>query len=310
MQLIRGIQELTPNAPIVLTIGNYDGVHLGHQHVIGTMVARAREREAQSAVMTFDPHTDHVLHPERNRRLLTSIEERAAIIEALGVDLLIVMPFDHELARLSAEQFMQLIRSHLQLCELWDGPDFRLGYKAQGTMDKLAEIGKRLGYSVHIVEPFLYNGQRVSSTRVRELLESGQVSEARILLGRPFSFEGRVVEGDRRGRSIGVPTANLEVPPEHVLPMDGVYACWATIGDLAGGSYRAVVNIGVRPTFGVPGRTVEAHLLDFSGDLYGRRVRLAFIERLRGERKFPGIEALVQQIKADIVSAQQLLDKG
>lgn len=306
MHLVSELRTLLPNQPTLLTIGKFDGVHRAHQELICGLVTHARELDAQSAVLTFDPHPDEVLRPERQLRYLTTINERAALLGELGVDVMIVLPFTSGTAQLSAEQFMQMLCDHLALRELWVGPDFRLGYKALGTVPVLREIGQRLGYTVHPIEQWTLDGEVVSSTAIRILLAAGQVVDVRHYLGRPFSVQGEVVQGDQRGRTIGVPTANVAVPPNHVLPADGVYVSRVRLLDSAR-ELGAVTNVGVRPTFGTLGRTVEAHLFDFSEDIYGRAVRVTFLERLRGEQKFSDLDALVAQIQRDAEQARSWL---
>ena len=306
MQLHASFDTLRRDRPTALTIGAFDGIHLGHCHLIGAARRAADRIGGQCVVITFDPHPDLVLRPDRERLYLTSLPERIALIEALQVDHLIVLPFDPELARVTAEGFMEQVCHAMDLRELWIGPDFRMGAGGKGTLEVLARIGHRLGYTVHQAERFLLDDQPVSSTMIRELLASGRVDAAARLLGRPFVLEGEVIHGDQRGRTIGVPTANLAVPAEQLLPADGVYASHVRLpGDTT--AYPAVTNVGVRPTFGALRRTVESHLLDWSGDIYGETIRVAFLQRLRGEQKFAGIEALVAQIRADIAAARELL---
>ena len=308
--LFADLATLSPNAPTLLTIGKFDGVHRAHQQLVRALVERARATNAQSAVLTFDPHPDEVLRPERTIRYLTTINERAALLHELGVDVLLVVPFTLATTQMSAEHFMTLVCHHVALRELWVGPDFRLGYKAQGTLPVLREIGERLGYTVHPIEQWTLDGEIVSSTAIRAMLAEGRVADVPRYLGRPFSIQGEVVGGDQRGRTIGFPTANVAVAPNHMLPGDGVYVCRVRLLDDKR-EFGAVTNVGVRPTFGVLGRTVEAHLFDFTEDLYGSAVRVTFLERLRGEQKFGGIEALVAQITHDAEAARTwLCDNG
>jgi riboflavin kinase / FMN adenylyltransferase len=310
MRFVESLAELTPDRPTLLTIGKFDGVHRAHQHLIATLVDGARERGAQSAVLTFDPHPDEVLHPERGIRYLTTVPERAALIAELGVDLMVALPFTAAVARWSAEEFMRFLRAHLALRELWVGPDFRLGHKAQGTIEVLRALGQTLGYAVHPIPLWTLDGEMVRSTSIRDALAAGQVDDARRQLGRPFSLQAEVVPGDQRGRTIGFPTANLAVPASHVLPADGVYACQVALLDADDPAARhpAVTNIGVRPTFGTLGRTVETHLLAGGRDLYGQTIRVEFLARLRGEQRFAGVEQLVAQIQQDVARAKLVLD--
>jgi riboflavin kinase/FMN adenylyltransferase len=287
-----------------MTIGKFDGLHLGHQQMIGVVVERARSQNVCSAVLTFDPHPGMVLRPQHSPRLLTSLEERIELIAALNVDVMIVAPFNRETMATPAYDYMQQICTAVPLRELWVGEQFALGRKREGNIPRLAEIGQELGYTVHKLDPVLIGGERISSSRVRAMLSAGDVAGVEKLLGRFFRLHSIVVEGDRRGRTIGFPTANLAVNEQHALPADGVYACYAHV---EGQAIAAVTNIGVRPTFGELRRTVEAHLLDWSGDLYGRMIWLEFRHHLRGEHKFGGIDELKAQISRDAMQARALL---
>jgi riboflavin kinase/FMN adenylyltransferase len=304
MELVQGLPQPINERLTVLTIGAFDGVHLGHQQLIGDIVRRAHALECQSAVLTFDPHPDLIIHPERERLYLTSLDERSEQIAGLGIDLLIILPFSREVMALTAHEFMSRLCQSVALCELWIGWDFALGRGREGNLARLREIGHELGYNVHPIEPLLLGSASISSTRIRATLHTGDIASAAAQLGRPFSLRGTVAEGDRRGRTIGFPTANLVVDQHHVLPADGVYICRAWLGDQ---HYGAVTNIGMRPTFAGLHRTVEAYLLDFAGDIYGETLRLDFLHRLRGEQKFDGIAALIAQITSDVAAARQWL---
>ena len=305
MELVHGLLHSINAHPTILTIGAFDGVHRGHQHLIDSAVRRAREVGCQSAVLTFDPHPDLVIHPERDRLYLTSLEERAELIERLGTDLLIVMSFTRETMGLTAQDFMSKVCGAVALRELWVGWDFALGRKREGDLARLRQLGAQLGYTVHPVAAFaLADGTPISSTRIRSALAAGDLDSAAMLLGRPFAVEGQVTLGDQRGRTIGFPTANVAVEQLHALPADGVYVCDAEVG---GQRYGAVTNIGVRPTFDGTQRKVEAYLLDFVDDIYGETLRLTLRHRLRGERRFDGIAALVAQITSDVAEARAWL---
>jgi riboflavin kinase/FMN adenylyltransferase len=304
MELVQGLPQPINERPTLLTIGVFDGVHLGHQHLIGSVVRRAQLLGCQSAVLTFDPHPDVVLHPERERHALASLDERVEQIAALGADLLIVLAFNRELMALTAPEFMARLCYAIALRELWVGWDFALGRGREGTVTRLHEIGQSLGYSVHPVEPLLLDDTVVSSTRIRAALHNGDIATASALLGRPFSLRGVVIQGDRRGRTIGFPTANIRVEERRMLPADGVYICRARVGQR---QYGAVTNVGVRPTFAGLHRTVEAYLLDFADEIYGDTVELDFLHRLRGEQKFNGVAALVAQITSDVAAARSWL---
>jgi riboflavin kinase/FMN adenylyltransferase len=305
MQIHYSLEQVHIAAPVALTIGKFNGMHLGHHYLLTEVVARAAQLGGQSVALTFDPHPTLVLQPQHGRVYLASAEERLQLLAATGIDHLLVLRFDRELASLTADQFMDWIADHVNLRELWVGPDFRLGRRAHGTLAVLAALGTRLGYTVHPIAPLMIDGAAVSATRVRELLQAGNVAAVPELLGRPFTLAGPVVRGDQRGRTIGFPTANIAIGDHDVLPADGVYACRVELPD--GSRHHAVTNIGVRPTFGVLNRTVETHLLGWSGDLYGQVLRVMFLERLRGEQKFSGIDELKAQIGRDVDRAREVL---
>jgi len=289
----------------VLTIGNFDGVHRGHQELIKLVVKRARELGADAAVLTFHPHPLEILKPGTQVKRLNSQEERAELLASLGIDLLVMYPFTRETAQTSARDFVAALKERLRMRELWVGPDFALGRNREGNIEKLRELGRELGFEVRVFPTFVWQGQAIHSTDIREMVSSGRVEEAHELLGRPYRLSGQVVAGARRGKKIGFPTINISPCPGHLMPATGVYAAWAVIGD--GSRYPAVVNVGRRPTFGGNGIVVEAHLLDFVGDVYGWEVELWFHKRLRDEKKFPGVDALVEQIGKDIEAAREAL---
>ncbi len=318
MELYRDIREARLPGPTFLTIGNFDGVHRGHQALLRRLLeakAQSGLAEARTAVMTFDPHPLQVLRPEAPVRLLTTPEERMEMMAELGMDVGIIQPFTRELAELSPEAFVQMLVDHLGLAGLVVGPDFALGRGRRGTVEVLRELGQRHGFQVHVVHPITWQGQEVRSFTLRQLIQSGEVAQAMALLTRPYRLKGTVVRGDGRGRQIGVPTANLRVDPLRLLPGDGVYATWTWVGGPPGEghSFPSVTNIGVRPTVdGRGGRQVEVHLLDFpppgqDGDLYGQELTVEFIARLRDEQRFPSLDALVAQIRRDVERARDVL---
>lgn len=305
MHISHDFSQLNIDEPVVLTIGKFNGMHLGHRYLLEQVVERAHAIGGRSAVITFVPHPTLVLWPETERVYLAPADERLRLIEATGLDLLIVLTFDEQLKSLTAEEFMRRVCGALRLRELWVGPEFRLGYRAQGTVAVLQELGVELGYTMHPVAKLEVGGQPVSATRIRELLMAGEVERVQELLGRAFAVAGEVVHGDHRGRTIGFPTANVAVDAHHSLPADSVYACRVTLPN--GEEHPAVTNVGVRPTFGHLARTVETHLLGWSGDLYGQTIRVAFVQRIRGERKFSGVDELREQIGRDAAAAREIL---
>jgi riboflavin kinase/FMN adenylyltransferase len=291
---------------IWLTIGSFDGVHKGHQAILRKLIAGAHAAGAPAVVLTFFPHPSIVLRGRSGPFYLTSPEERAALLGELGVDRVITLPFDRELAAQTARQFVQALYDHLGLRHLHVGHDFALGRGRQGDLPYLQGLGKEMGFTVSVMHPVRQQGQAVSSSRIRAVLGEGDVRLARALLGRRYQVEGEVVAGDGRGRTIGIPTANLDVWSERLLPKSGVYACLACVD---GQIRRAVANIGVRPTFETQEALprVEAHLLDYAGDLYGKDMALSFVARLRDEQRFANVQELVAQIQADIRQAKKLL---
>jgi riboflavin kinase/FMN adenylyltransferase len=313
LRFVAGVAAIEePLVRPVLTVGNFDGIHVGHRAILDTVVARARALEGEAVVYTFDPHPRRVLHPERAPKLLTTLEQRLELLEAAGVDAVIVEPFTREFARTPAESFIrEVIHARIRPLEVYVGYDFHFGRDREGSMRLLVELGPRLGFSVTIISEIVVDEGDVNSTRIRQVLAEGHVLEATAMLGRPYTVRGRVASGDRRGRSIGFPTANLD-PENEVLPGHGVYAGQLRLlddGDPArGASFAAVTNVGTRPTFREGGEVLaEAHLLDFSGDLYGRRVELSFLSCLRSERRFPGVDELRAQIRADVEEARKRL---
>lgn len=291
----------TSNAPMTIVApGNYDGVHLGHR----VLLAAARELAGDGervTVLTFDPHPAHMLVPERAPLLLTTIARRRELALAAGADALEVARFDAEFAKQSPEEFVQrVLVERLRARGVVVGPDFRFGRERAGDVSTLEGLAAHHGFEVRAVDPVEVDGAVVSSTRIRAVLSEGDVVAAAALLGRVHDVAGEVVEGDRRGRTIGFPTANLDCEAV-VLPADGVYS---VVARAPGGELlRGVANLGVRPTFAA-GRSVEAHFFDFDGDLYGASLRVGFVTRLRGERSFDGLDALKAQISADAERAR------
>lgn len=288
-----------------LTIGVFDGVHRGHQEIIRQLTAGAHRNGAPAVLLTFNPHPANIL-TGREIPCLTTPEERAEILFGLGVDEVITLPFTRSLAGRSAEDFMAELKTRLGLRKLLIGYDFALGKGRAGNFQRLSEIGRELDYDVQAVEAVRLSDEVISSSLIRQTIADGAVSLAAVKLGRYYSVQGPVIPGDGRGRTIGIHTANVETPAQKALPANGVYATWAFV---QGQKHPSVTNVGLRPTFtgGQALPRVEAHLLDYSGDLYGKTLKLEFVERLRGEQKFPSIEALIAQIRSDIQQAREIL---
>lgn len=307
VQHLRSLEQVYLKSSWV-TIGSFDGVHRGHQEILSGLTVGAHAVGAPAVLLTFHPHPKVVLRDLKDPFYLTTPEERAALAAELGIDLVITYPFDRQTAAMSAHNFMALLKKHLALEQLWVGYDFALGHQREGDVNMLRVLGETLNYRVHVTPPVKVDGQVVSSSHIRRLLLEGQVEQASKMLGRPYRLDGPVIRGDGRGRMIGIPTANLAIPVEKICPAVGVYACRAVV---EGKVFAAATNIGVRPTFDGKDRTthVEAHLLDVDEDLYGREIQLHFIARLRGEIRFPSIEALVSQIRQDIQQTRALFSK-
>jgi riboflavin kinase/FMN adenylyltransferase len=305
--VIERLETLRPLGwgPIAVSLGNFDGVHRGHALLAERTVSEARALGGPAVVLTFDPHPARVLHPERAPATLVTVEQKAELLAALGIDRLAVLPFTRETAALGPEEFARdVLAGCLGATEVVVGANFRFGRGRGGDTAALTALGGALGFRVASVEPVLHEGAPISSTRVRAALAAGDVEEAARMLGRPFFVDGTVVEGDRRGRTIGFPTANLD-PRNETLPAAGVYACLLSVGGEP--ARPAVANQGSRPTFGGGAPRLEVHVLDFDRDLYGATVRVAFVSRLRDERRFASPQELVAQIEDDVARARQAL---
>ena len=289
----------------VVTIGVFDGVHRGHQEIIGQAVKQARELGLQSVVVTFDPHPSEVVRPGSHPAVLTEPARQAELIEALGVDALCVGPFTPEFSRLSPEAFgHDVLVEHLHAALVVVGENFRFGHRATGDVALLTELGRRFGFMVTVPPLVATDGVVFSSTYIRACVAAGDVAAAASALGRPHRLAGVVVRGDRRGHEIGFPTANLLHGRYAAVPADGIYAAWCR---WRGANHPAAVSIGTNPTFAGRERRVEAYLLDFQGDLYGERVALDFIAYLREQRSYPAAAALVEQIRRDVEQVREHL---
>ena len=309
MDIIRYPDHPRPThwAQTVLAVGNFDGVHRGHDKIIDRVRRRARDLSGTAAVLTFDPHPPRVVRPDKAPPLLMTIEQKLDCMAASGMDGAAVVHFTPELSRWDPETFVhRVLVEWLGVAEVWVGANFLFGHDRSGNYSLLRSLGARYGFRVEKITPVRYKEFVVSSTRIRRLVGGGEVDEAGALLGHHYYIDGEVVPGAGRGQTHGVPTANLRTDNE-IIPPDGVYATTVT---LDGAIYPAVTNIGRRPTFETDGaRVVETHLFDYDDDLYGRRARLAFVQRLRGERAFPDAGTLRRQIAADCDQARALFDQ-
>jgi riboflavin kinase/FMN adenylyltransferase len=304
MNHVNKLVDVHLQQPSLVTIGVFDGVHRGHQHLIKHLVSEARARGHAAVALTFFPHPDVVLRGLSGRYYLTAPEKRAALLGELGIDYVITLPFDEEFRQIRAADFVDQMIAHLRLESLWVGSDFALGYRREGNVPFLREQGAKRGFSVKVIDLIMEENAAISSSTIRAVLQEGDVQEAREMLGRSYSVSGEVVHGEKRGRTIGFPTANIDVWSEQVIPANGVYAGWALLGDER---HMAVTNVGLRPTFNGHTVTVEAHLLNFDRDIYGETLTFAFETRLRSEMRFNGIQELVAQIGADVRAGRAYL---
>ncbi|MCS7013612.1 MAG: bifunctional riboflavin kinase/FAD synthetase [Chloroherpetonaceae bacterium] len=284
-----------------ITIGAFDGVHLGHRHLLGRLLGRAKSEGLRSVVITFEPHPRTIVAKPESKplRLLSTPEEKIALLSTLEIDTLIVVEFTKAFSELSPEAFVEeILLREFGLSAMVIGYDHGFGKDRKGTMQTLLQLSQQHGFTMEVVEEFSLDGRHISSSQIRALVAAGQLSEANLLLGSPYRLTGKVVHGERRGRLIGFPTANLEIShPIKLIPHIGVYAADVS---LATGRYRAMVNIGYRPTVSnLPRLQIEAHILNFSGDLYGATLTLELLQRLRDEQKFPSLEALKAQLEED-----------
>ena len=301
MNVVNGSSAFAPPAAVSVTIGNFDGVHLGHQELLRRTVARANAAGTSSVALTFTPHPIRFFSPRARFYEITSLEEKAALIARFGIDTLVVEPFTGEVGRMWPAEFArEILARRLRARYVIVGYDFTFGRNRTGSPAMLGAIGKELGFEVEVVPPLVRGGLIVSSTRIRDLLLAGRVREAEELLCRPYRVSGPVITGAGRGRKLGYPTANIQYAQE-LLPLPGVYVVEAEVARIR---YRAVASVGFNPTFGENSLGVEVHLLDFDRDLYGQEVSVYFRDRIRDERKFKTVEELVRQIEKDVQYAR------
>ena len=308
MRLFHGTDNAEIQRPTVLTLGVFDGLHLGHQLIMRTVVERARETGAVPTVITFDPHPRAVLHPESAPPLLQTLDQKVEGFGVLGIEQTIVIHFDEKFSHVRAEEFLaDVVKDRLHAKEVYLGRGFAFGHNREGNIELLRRVSSELGFRADEVPEVQFRSQRVSSSKVRKLLSEGRVNLARRLLGRPYGVEGRVEHGAERGASLGFPTANLHAR-NRVIPRNGVYVT----GTLIEGQWRrSVTNVGLRPTFTVDTEpSVETFVLNWAGDLYGDVVRVRFLHRLRDERKFGSLEELKAQIGQDVMRAESYFERG
>lgn len=300
------LRRAAPGRPSAFTIGTFDGVHRGHRFLIDLLKRQAAERGLAVGVITLHPAPISVVKPDVHVSYITSLDERLELLAQLGLDAVVPVTFTSEVSQLDAEEFLREMVADLQLRHLLIGPDSAIGRNRGGSGDHLREIGAPLGVSVEFAPTESEDGHKIGSSDIRAALAAGEIAKVNHLLGRPYSLCGPVVDGAHLGRTIGYPTANIALAPDRALPAFGVYAACARLEDAPyRGVYAAAVNVGVRPTFNGGAPAVEAYLLDFDANIYGRELHLDFVDRLRGEEKFDGIEPLKAQIARDAVAARE-----
>ena len=308
MKVFKSIGEITPEfRSSVITIGNFDGIHLAHQDILQRVVRQARQRRVRSIVITFDPHPQKVLHPERRPfYLLTTLDEKVKLIESLGLDAVLLIAFTQAFSAMTAEAFVrEILWDKLRIQKVFIGHDYAFGNRKQGNEDFLRSMGGMLGFEVESINTFTVSDTTVSSTNIRKAVLGGDVAKAALLLGHPYSLSGTVIRGYQRGREIGIPTANIE-PGKELLPANGVYA---VVVDLEGVRHAGVLNVGFNPTFSNEKLSVEVHIMNFDGELYGKGLTVSFIERIRSEMKFESPQKLVDQILRDKAKAGEILSR-
>jgi riboflavin kinase/FMN adenylyltransferase len=309
MEIIRGIEALNKSYPnTVLTIGNFDGVHLGHQKILSMVLKRAEEMKGTSMAVTFEPHPMKVIAPEREMKLLTTLKEKARVMEVIGINVLLCINFNKKFSNLLPDDFIQdVLVKKIGAKVIIVGPDYAFGKNREGTTELLRRRGRKYGFSVKVVRNSKLHGDVVSSSRIRRLLLRGRVQEASNFLGRAYSIEGKVIKGaGRGGKLLNVPTANLTTPVEFA-PKEGVYAVRVGFKDMF---FDGVTNIGKKPTFGNSDVSYEVHLFNFSGNILGEGIRIYFIDWIRSERRFPNPLSLEKQIRNDIERAKEILSRN
>lgn len=299
------LRRFSVSRPTALTIGNFDGVHLGHQYLVRQVIEQAQKHGMAAGAVTLYPDPVRVLRPEEPMQYLTSLEERIELLRGLGLDLVVPLSFTSELAELSPRSFLSLLKEHLNLGVLVMGPDNVFGRNREGTPEHVRDTGLELGFAVEVLAAPLTNGTPVSATAIRRALAEGDLDSVTRQLGRWYSLRGPVVRGDQRGRAIGFPTANIAVTADRAMPAFGVYATWAHV---RGRRYASATNIGMRPTFNGQRPSVETHMIDFEGDIYDDVIRIELVARLRPEQRFNGIDEIKAQIGRDVEQARALLE--
>ncbi len=307
MNIAEELSNIKPQKETLFTVGVFDGVHIGHQHLLTYLRDKARKNGWLSGVMTFKSHPETVLNSSRQLPWLDDLDNRINQIKSLGIDIVVVLSFTSELRQLSAREFLRLLKDYLKIRGLIIGPDFALGKNRQGNAEQLGLLGREMGFSVEVVLPLVVDGEVVSSSLIRQALAQGDIKKATKLLGRAFSISGMVIPGDQRGRTLGFPTANMELEPDQASPGDGVYVTFAYTNNEP---LPSVTNIGVRPTFGGGKRLIETYIIvGHEAQLSGQMFRVEFIDKLRDEKRFNSAEELKTQISKDVEQSRLVFSK-
>ena len=305
MRILEDLKGVKVADESILTIGVFDGVHLGHQHLIDNLVLQAREDDRYSGIVTFREHPAVTLRSDFEPQYVTTLKDRLHLLRGLGANFVTPITFDAELSNLRVVNFLEILQNHLRMKGLVVGPDFAMGKGREGTIDRLEVLGGEMGFSLTVVENLtLDRDEAVRSTNVRNALKAGDVSTVRSQLGRTYSLTGRVIKGAGRGSQLGFPTANIEVPANLAIPADGIYACFAIVD---GQPLMAAVSIGTRPTFKDQDHAIEVFILDYTGALYDRMLTIEFVQRIRGQEKYETIKALQDQVNRDVVRTREIL---
>jgi len=306
VQIEKELAKVKPQKDMLLTVGVFDGVHIGHQRLLTHLRNEAQSKGWLSGVVTFSSHPEVVLSAENSLLWLNDLETRVGLLRDLGIDIVVTLLFSSELAQFSARRFVQLLKDHLNMRGLIIGPDFALGRGREGGAENLRLLGQEMDFSIEVIPAVVLDGQVVSSSAIRQALTQGDMENVEKLTGRPFSLSGQVVSGDGRGRALGFPTANLETRPGQALPVDGVYATIAHVGHCL---MPSVTNIGFRPTFGNSKHLVETYIFDYEGDLLGHKLTIELVDKIRDEKHFDIVEELKAQIRRDVEQARRILNQ-
>jgi riboflavin kinase/FMN adenylyltransferase len=297
MHIEQELANIHVEGETLLTVGVFDGIHLGHQYLLRTLIQQAEQKSLTSGVVTFNPHPQSILHPQEQAPWIITMEDRIKLLQQMNVKIIAVLSFTHKLAELSAKEFVHILQQHLKMRGLIVGPNSSLGRKREGNAELLHSLGDQMGFTVDIVPPFTIDGKTVSSTAIRQSLSQGDVATVKKLMGHAFTVNGKVVSANKRGYKLGFPTANLDVAPNRALPCNGVYA---TISHVDGKQFASATNIGTQPTFGDGQIQMETHLVGYKGNLLGKSLEVTFVQRLRDEKQFASPQELQIQIMKDI----------